>query len=392
MTNPESWKFNGKRAIVLFAIAIIVVSSLWYALSGGKPVLIGFVGQLTGKQMELGIQARNGVQLAVEMLNANGGIHGRTIALLIRDDKGKPERAKEVDRELIAAGVVAIIGHPTTVQALAGREVTEPAHVIMLSPTVSSPVLSGKDDWFFRVQPCFTGGAEALANYILSKEAISQLAVIVDTDNYGYTKAYEDTFQKRFLAGKGVVAAKVSFSSKTQPDFVPLLNSLRSSNAKGLLIVASDIDTAMIAQRTRLLGWEVPLFSSGWAYTEGLLNNGGKAIEGLKMDQSYVSTSQAPKFLDFRRRFIDRYGISPTFGAINGYDAASVLVNALHQTDGKAAGLKEALLNTKDFPGLMENFSFDAFGDVKHAHYLYEIKDGKLILVAKLNDLDAINR
>ncbi len=392
MPHTKWLKHRTIMTIIFFFAGIVAITSFIYILSPKTPVLIGFAGQLSGIQMELGIQERNGVQLAIEIHNAAGGIHGREISLLIRDDMGMPDKAKEVDRELIASGVVAIIGHPTTTQSLAGLEVTEPAKVVMLSPTVSSPVLSGKDDWFFRVMPCFTGGAEALAEYIFHKEKISRVAIILDSDNEGYTRTYSNTFRDKFLAIKGTLAAEITFSSKTQPDFAPLLNSLRTSNAEGLLIVTSDVDTAMIAQRARLLGWDVPLFASGWAQTASLLNNGGKAIEGLKIDQSYASTSQAPRFLDFRKRYKERYGILPTFGSVYGYEAALVLIDALRRTNGKAEGLKRELLKTKNFPGLIDNFSIDAFGDVNRPCYLSEIKNGKLISIGKLNVSDTINQ
>jgi branched-chain amino acid transport system substrate-binding protein len=374
-----------RTVVVLVAVALAATLIAGLVLWRHKPpVLVGFVGQLTGKQMELGIQERNGVQLAVDTINAAGGIGGRAITLLVRDDQGTPDKAREVDRELVGAGVVAIIGHPTTAQSLAGMEVTNPAKVVLLSPTVSSPVVSGKDDWFFRIYPSFKDSAQAFADYVLGKVAVSRLAIILDTDNGGYTKTYEGTFRERYQASQGVVTAETTFSSKTQPDFGPLLADLRASQAQGLLIIASDIDTALIAQRARLLGWSLPLFTSAWAQTETLLNNGGRAIEGMKIEQSYALTSQAPSFLEFRRRYEARYGTAPSFGAAFGYEAAQALAEALRRTGGEARGLKESLLRIKDFQGLMDTFSFDAFGDVNRPFYLSEIRDGKFVPVAKL--------
>lgn len=246
--------------------------------------------------------------------------------MIIRDDLGIPEKAQAVDRELIKAGVLAIIGHATSQQTMAGLKVTDPAKVVLLGPTVSTPA---------------------------------------------------NEFQS--LGGK--IAGEVSFSSVAQPDFSPLLSKLRLDKAEGLLIIASDIDTALVAQRTRILGWQIPLFSSAWAPTETLINNGGQAVEGITIEQSYALTSQSPAFLDFETRYQKRFGHAPSFGATLTYDAAMVLAAALENTGGKGEELKHALLEIGDFRGLMDTFSFDHFGDVKRPIYLSSIVTANLLFL-----------
>ncbi|HCM25845.1 MAG: hypothetical protein A2Z99_13480 [Treponema sp. GWB1_62_6] len=377
---------SGRRIAVPAGIGVVIVLALGAIFFWPKrPILLGFAGQLTGKQQELGVQERNGVQLAVDDVNSGGGINGRPIKLLIRDDQGSPDAAKAVDKELIDAGVVAIIGHPTTAQSIAGLTVTNPARVVMISPTVSSPALSGQDDWFFRVYPSFRESSQAFADYILKKGGITRLALVLDTDNGGYTRTYAKTFQDRYTAGQGEISSELSFSSKEQSDFSEMIDTLRKSRAEGLLIIASDVDTALIAQRARITGWTVPLFTSAWAQTETLLNNGGRAIEGMRIEQSYALSSQETRFLEFRKRFEQRFGVQPSFGAAFGYEAAEVLVAALRQTGGKPAGLKEALLRVQGFQGLMDSFSIDSFGDVKRPFYLSEIREGIFVPIAKLD-------
>ena len=134
-------------------------------MSKKEPIRIGFVADLTGKQAELGVQERNGVQLAVEKINAAGGVAGRPIELIIRDDLGTPDGAKRVDQELINLGAVAIIGHATSGQTR-GLQITNSANVILLSPTTSTPDLSGKFENFFRVYPTFSDSAKGFAKHI----------------------------------------------------------------------------------------------------------------------------------------------------------------------------------------------------------------------------------
>lgn len=107
---------------------------------GNETARIGFVAQLTGAQAELGVQERNGVRLAVEEITATGSIGGRPVELVVPDDLGMAEGAREADGELIEVGAVAVMGHAASGQAMAGLPVTNPARVVMLSPTVFTKV------------------------------------------------------------------------------------------------------------------------------------------------------------------------------------------------------------------------------------------------------------
>jgi branched-chain amino acid transport system substrate-binding protein len=371
-----------------YIMILLLFITLGFVLKGfiqEKPILIGFAAQLTGVQAELGVQERNGVQLAVEKINASGGIAGRKLELSVRDDLGVPEKAREADRELIRTGAVAIIGHATSAQTLAGLETTNPAEVILLGPTVSTPELSGLDDYFFRVYSSFKVSAQAFAQYIHQNCGITRLAIIYDSDNAAFAKTYSTVLAEEIQSLGGQIAGEASFSSVAQPDFSPLLLKLRADKAEGLLIIASDNDTALIAQRTRLMGWQTPLFSSAWAATETLINKGGQAVEGIKIEQGYEQNSQSPAFLDFQVRYQTRFGHVPSFGATFAYDAAMVLAAALEKTGGEPVGLKQALLEIRNFPGLIDTLSFDRFGDVERPFYLSSIYNGRFILQEKLN-------
>jgi len=382
--NNNLWvRFN---MVLLFMVILVC---FFINLLNKKPIIIGFVAQLTGGQAELGVQERNGVQLAVENINASGGIEGHKIELITRDDRGTTYGAQVVDRELVKAGAIAIIGHATSAQTLAGLKVTNPAKVLMIGPTVSTPELSDLDDYFFRVYPSFKDSVQAFAQYIYMKDDIKRLAIIYDEDNNAYTKTYSKIVTDKIQFLGGTITGKINFSSVTQPDFSPLLLKLRQSKADGLLIIASDKDTADIAQRARLLGWQIPLFTSSWAPTENLIDNGGQAVEGIKFEQAYALTSQSKTLLNFQARYKTRFGNAPLFGAALAYDATMVLSSGLKKTGGKPGGLRQALVEIRDFPGIMGSFSFDEFGDVKRPYYLSTIRNGKFVTIERLTSTNS---
>jgi branched-chain amino acid transport system substrate-binding protein len=365
----------------LIPAGLLIVIVAFYIVNrpGKKPIRVGFAAQLTGVQAELGVQERNGVQLAVEKINADGGVAGRPVELIVQDDLGTPEGAQTADRELIQAGVVAIIGHATSEQTVAGLNVTNPAHVVMLSPTASTPKLSDRVDYFFRVTQTLVPGVRMFARRVYQDHNLTRIAAIYDTDNTAFSKAFLETFADKYRSLGGRMAAEVGFSSKAQPDFAPFVAQLRASNPDGLLIIAADIDTALIAQRTRLKGWPIPLFASAWAQTETLISNGGRAVEGLEIECGNRMNSQAPDYLAFKTRYHAKFREDPTYGAALGYEAANVLAVALKKTDGDSEGLAQALMETDSFNGLRDVFSFNKYGDVVRPAYLGVIRDGKFI-------------
>jgi branched-chain amino acid transport system substrate-binding protein len=249
----------------------------------------------------------------------------------------------------------------------------------MLSPTATSPELSGLDDYFFRVAYSLVDRARGLAQRIDQGRNITRVAAVYDTDNAAYSKAFLDAFVGKYQSLGGKVVAQADFSSKVQPDFAPLVAQLRASNPDGLLIIAADIDTALIAQRTRLMGWQIPLFTTSWAQTDTLINNGGQAVEGLEVEIANAFNNQTPDYLDFKTRYQARFGQAPAFGATSGYESVKVLAAALQKTGGKADGVAQALVDIKNFKGLTDTFSFDSYGDVIRPFYLGIVRNGKYV-------------
>jgi branched-chain amino acid transport system substrate-binding protein len=373
---------NKKMLINGWLCAIVIVVSLLSGCASRESIQVGFAGELTGKHADLGVQGRNGAQLAVETINAAGGVASRSIELLARDDLGTPGGTQAADRELIDAGVVAIIGHMTSAQTMSALPVTEGTGLVLFSPTASTSDLSDLDDHFFRVAPVNSAEAHTLARHVYRQRGLTRMAVIYDADNATYTQTYWAAFVEAYRALGGQVADEMSFSSAEEPDFAPLVAELQASDPDGLLIIASAFDTALIAQQTRVGDWQVSLFATGWAQTETLPQNGGQAVEGLEIAVTYDANSQTPAFLDFQARYQARFGRAPTFAAAYAYEAVLMLAAALERTSGQAEGLRQALLETQDFEGLIGTISLDEYGDVVRSNFMFGIQDGQFVTLA----------
>ncbi len=347
---------------------------------GREPIRVGFVANLTGPNAALGVDGRDGALLAVDRINSGGGVNGQPIELVIRDDLGTSDGAVAADGDLINnEGLFVIIGHMTSNTMMAAWPQFKDSGVIFLSPTVSTPQLSGMKDDFFRLIVVNSLMAEKLADYAANDLGLKRVAIFYDTDNASFTETYRDGFSRKFTANGGSIVLSYAFSSAAEPDFKSTLFELKSQAPDGLFVIASAADTALIAQQAELEGLNVQLLASNWALTNDLIENGGRAVEGILSVVSHNENGDLPSYVEFANSFHARFERQPTFAAGYGYEAVMVLAEALKQTDGKRDGLDEALLKTKNFHGVFGDISFDAFGDVTRTLYLVSVKDGQFI-------------
>lgn len=370
-----------KQPLLKIVVSLLIGAFIVSQLGCGKtePILIGFSGQLSGAYADLGIKGRDGVLLAVEQINENGGVAGRSLKLLVQDDKGTPEGARNADEKLINAGVVSIIGHMTSGQTMAALPVVENAGMVLISPTTSTVKLSGLDDYFFRMAVTCTTEARILARHINKNRGFERLAVIFDKDNAAYTSAYWNAFSQEYTTHGGHIIGDWIFSSSQKPDFSQITGQIMAGTPDALLIVAPPLDTALIAQKVRAIDTRLPLFSSGWGQTDTMLQHGGKAVEGIEIVIYFNSNSKNQSFQDFSSRYTAQFGREPTFAGGTGYEAMMILAAALEKTNGQKKGIKDALKKIKDFEGLVGNISMDKYGDVIRTHFLHEVKNGEFV-------------
>ena len=345
------------------------------------PIRIGFAGPLTGVYSDLGVQGRNGAILAVEKINDRGGIHGRPLRLLPRDDGNTAAQAKAVDRELIQQGVVAIIGHMTSSQSVAALPVANRAEVVLLSPTTSTPRLSGKEDYFFRVQASTDRDARAVGRYARQSLQLHRVNTLEDTDNTAYTAPFVHNFTSAFAQNGSRVPERCAFSAQGAGNQTAALDCLRRNRPDGVLLATSARDAAGLLQGLRETDPECTAMVSGWAATRSLLIQGGAAVEGVYAAQRNFADPDNSRYQAFAQRYADRFGQSPSFAAVDSYDAVRVLARALETTQGKRRGLRRALCETEHFPSLYGKLSLDAYGDAVAPTHIFQVHNGALSLL-----------
>lgn len=347
------------------------------------PILVGFSGELTNSRSGGGVFCRNGIELAVEELNRNNGIHGRLIQLIAKDDQNRPEVARQVDAELAAQGVVAIIGHITSTQTAATFAQNNRARMVVINPVSASAEFSQQQDYFFRVVPGNDLLSRVLARYIIQHRQIRTITGIYDIGNRTFSETFWKLFQQEFERLGGSAREELTFVAG-QTDLQQFAAQIQAAAPDAVLVIASPVDTAFLLQYLAKQGVRVPAFSSTWAQTNQLIEKGGNAAEGLEMVAVYHSLNPYPAFQPFVKRFVERFKREPTFHAAYGYEAMLVLAEALKHTQGQASGLPDALSSIRNFPGVQGTISIDAYGDVSRDVYIVRISNGQFQVVATI--------
>jgi branched-chain amino acid transport system substrate-binding protein len=372
----------------LLKVAAVALALLAILLSGceaepepsTQPLRLGVIVEATGPNASLGVAGRNGMQLAVEQANANGGINGRQVELLYRNDVSTPEAMQQGMRDLIAANVEAILGPMTSRTAMHLIPAANDAGVVLMGGTTLSRLLAGHDDQFFRTIRHDNPDAKGIAQYFRKRLGLARISVIVEDSNPPYSEPWLLDF-KRYLASEaGEMAPELHFSRNEQTDYAALAKQLMAQQPQGVVLVTGALDAAMLATQLHNIEPKLPLAGAVWAAEDALLQLGGQAVEGLISIQAYELRDPSPLFSSFRSAYERRFKAPVDSPAIVGYDATNVLLQALRERKPNET-LKKALLRVRKFQGVQQSISLDGFGDIDSDSqvFLKVVRNGQFI-------------
>lgn len=368
-----------KRQLSAVAGIFILVSGL-AACGPQEPIRIGLIAGLSDRGSDFGESVRNGVILAVEQQNQAGGIKGRKIDLVVRDDGQNAEQAVKAARELIALRPDIVIGPVTSSMAAVVVPLMNEAQLTLISPTVMSPDFHGKDDRFFRVNRTTTEAGIEHAR-ILRERGLHRVGIAFDSSNPQYSDTWRKAFVDTFSALGGEISGSVGFSSIATPRFSQIITDLVAGKPDTLLFIASSLDTARLCQQARQQAPTLPLSSTEWAASgEFLTEMGGEAVEGLLISHAYNRNDEGSPFRGFRDAFKARF--QREFGSFSlmAYDTANIIFTAMKHR-GSNEDMKFALLKYGPYAGVQQETRFDANGDTPRKVYYTEIRKGSFVQV-----------
>ena len=345
--------------------------------SDATEIRVGEFASLTGKEATFGQMSHHGTELAIEEVNAGGGVLGKKLKLLCEDDQSKAGEPATVVKKLISRdGAVAVLGEVASSRSMEAAPICQQSRIPMVSPASTNVKLTEMGDYIFRV--CFTDAFQGklLANFAQRTLKANNVAILTDTKS-DYSVGLTRDFKAPFVATSGKIVAEQVYNGGDK-DFKGQLTAIKAANPDAILVPGYYTDVGLIAKQARQLGISVPLFGGdGWESSK-LIEIGGAEVEGTYFSTHFSPEEGSPIVQNFVKKFQAKYQELPDAMAALGYDSAMVLMNAMKQagtTDG--AKLRDALAATKDFPGVTGKITLDQKRDATKPAVILTVKDGK---------------
>jgi branched-chain amino acid transport system substrate-binding protein len=379
----------------IIAAALLSVSLSSHAQGG--PIKIGVSGPFTGGSSPMGVSMRDGVKLAVADINAKGGVLGRKIELIERDDEAKNERGVQIAQELInKEKVVATVGFINTGVALAAQRFYQDAKIPVINNVATGSVITQqfvdpkfKGNYIFRNSANDIIQTEMMVNEAISR-GLNKIAILADSTNYGQLGRadLEKAMEKKNL--KAVATEKYNIKDV---DMTAQLLKAQQNGANVVITYGIGPELAQIANGMEKLNWRVPLIGS-WTLSMGnFIDNAGKNGDGARMPQTFIQDGNTPQ----RKAFIEAYQkaykidrMPSAVSAAQGYDSIYLLAAAIKQagsTDGEK--IKEALENLQEeVVGVVTTYkkpySADNHEAITHEKVVMgEVKNGRVVFAHK---------
>jgi branched-chain amino acid transport system substrate-binding protein len=358
----------------------VLVAAACLTMAGCEPqknIQVGFIGGLSDRNSDNGQSGLNGVVLAIEQFNRAGGLDGRLVELISKDDAQNKQTAAISANELVAAKVEAVIGPFTSGMAEVIVPITGAANIFQISPTITSMAFYGKDDNLFRINRTTRDNAQDYAKVMLGLGQ-KHTAVAYDTRNLNFTESWLKEFRAAVAAQGGALAAEVPYESSPDADFGKVVQQMLLSNPDSLFFISGALDVARLAQQARKQAPSLPIGASEWASTEQLLELGGEVVQGLLIVQNFNNQDESPRFKEFSEAYFKRFQRNPGYSSVSAYDAATVVLTGL-QKRSKGETLKSAVLKSGPYQGLQQTIAFDANGDTRRQVFFTEIRGGRYV-------------
>jgi branched-chain amino acid transport system substrate-binding protein len=340
-------------------------------------IKVGEFASLTGSEATFGQSSHKGTQLAVDDLNAAGGVLGKKIDLIYEDNQSQAGQSATVVRKLISSdGVVAVLGEVASSRSLEAAPICQQSGIPMISPASTNPKVTQVGDYIFRV--CFIDPFQGtvMANFVRKTLKLNSVAVLSDVKS-DYSLGLAKFFKQGFTAADGKIIADENYSGGDK-DFSAQLTAIKAANPDGIFVPGYYTEVGLIVLQAKQLGINCPIFGGdGWE-SSSLVPIGGAALEGDYFSTHYSPQDTSPAVQNFVKEFTAKYGETPDAMAALGYDSAMLLADAIKRagaTDGPK--IRDALAATKNFPGVTGNITMDANRDASKPAVILEIKNGQ---------------
>ena len=365
-----------KKNVVLLLVALMVVSLLFCVScnkkeSSSDSIKIGFIGPLTGDYANYGTLCKQAVQMAVEEINAKGGINGVQIKLYAEDSEGDSQKALAAMEKLSSSdGVCAVIGPVLTGESFSVAERAQAEGIVIITPSASHKDITNVGDYIFRTTPSDGLQGEVAGKYWYQVLGYRKLAVLYAKNDY--SQGLYESMSEAFSEDGGEIVATETFMVGDK-DFKTQLTNLKNTDAEAIYIPDYTAEMAQILEQAAQLGIDKPFLSSDGFLSEEIYTLAGQYTDGVVYTASAkIEESDLTKI--FKENYTAKWGVGPDSFASNAYDATYILASVIEKVGTDRKAIKEGMQQVKDFEGVNGIINFAENGDLVASQGIYKVE------------------
>lgn len=388
----RSWK-----KLTSAALAAMVLAAVAAGCGGGDKkkeaaadtIKVGACFELTGNVANYGKAANMGLKMAIDEVNAKGGVNGKKLTVIEADNKSEPSESGNAYTKLITQNkVVAIVGPATSGCVAAGTPICEGNKIPQLAPCATAPgitVNKGKvRPYTFRA--CFIDPfqGKVMGEFANNTLKVKNVAILKDSSS-DYAKGLAQVFRATLEAKGAKIAAEEAYLSK-DTDFKAALTKLKAASPDAIYVPGYYEEVSKIIKQARELGITAPMLGcDGWESPKLAEIAGAAALKDCYYVSAFSADDKDPSVQNFIKAFKEKYKSEPDIFSMQGYNAGLVLADALKRANGgNGEALAKAIEGTKDLPVASGKLTFDANHDPVMAALIINFENGKARLKEKI--------
>lgn len=365
----------------LLSAALLAVSAIAY---GAEPIRIGLVDEVTGPQAEAGVLTIHGAKLAVDEVNAAGGILGRPVELRVEDNQStNPGTVLAYSKLIDQGGLVAVVGPLRSTQVQAASPTIAKARIPAFIGGSDPSLTRVNNPWIFRIRPNDLYSSKVMATYIAKHLGGKKVAIVHSTDTFGAggKNALVDA-----LKPYGLEPVLVEGYTNNAQDFTAIVLAIKKSGADVLATyMTNSPDVGIFAKQLRQLGVTIPWIGSTSIVTDTARKLAGDALWGTYSVADFVIDANEESKA-FAKKFEGRHGFAPDLFSAWSYAAVYLIKYAIEKaksTDPEA--MRQGLLSTKGLRGVEGVYDFEPNGDAVHGYNVVRNDKGKIVFLQRID-------
>ncbi|RDJ27694.1 ABC transporter substrate-binding protein [Bosea caraganae] len=366
---------------LLLATAAAPAAFAQTAKPTGEPVLIGVSGPLTGPNAQYGAQWKKGFDLALDEINASGGINGRPLAYQFEDSQSDPRQAVAIAQKFVAdPKIVFEIGDFSSPASMASSPIYQRAGLVQFGFTNSHPDFTKGGDFMWSNSLTQAEEQPQVAQYAVKELGLKRVAVLHLNTDWGRTS--KDILVKAVRDFGAEVVATEGYLPE-EKDFRSTLVRVRDANPDGLLLISYYADAALIARQLKATGLNKPVVAVGSIYSPKLIELGGDAVNGIYTNSQFFPEDPRPEVQTFVKSYIAKYGAEPDAFAARAYDTVILAGHVFRQYGTERRAIRDGLAEIKDVPSVIfgkATFDKETRRVVGAQNARLVIKDGKFVV------------